>query len=192
MKLTEQQLRFFHTFGYLHVGQLFSADEIGWITREFETALNTFGGGDKHDGSKRTMLLAPCDRTARLCTLVDDPRIVGIASAILSDPRVPPRIRPARIAPPQPAAQSRAKATATPAIITVAANGVGAVQIARAPKPMAARIAPIISGPNRRRPERSLRNRLAGGVVRARASGASEKAAADNRPKTPAFISGSG
>ena len=85
MKLNEQQLRFFHTFGYLHVGQLFSADEIGWITREFETALNTFGGGDKHDGSKRTMLLAPCDRTARLCTLVDDSRIVGIASAILGE-----------------------------------------------------------------------------------------------------------
>ena len=80
MKLTEQQLRFFHTFGYLHFAQLFAADEMTWITREFETALNTFGGGNKHDGSKRTMMLAPCDRTARLCTLVDDPRIVGIAS----------------------------------------------------------------------------------------------------------------
>lgn len=85
MKLTEQQLRFFHTFGYLHIPKLYAPDEIAWISSEFETALNTFGGGDKHDGSKRTMLLAPCDRSERLCTLLDDPRITGIAGEILGD-----------------------------------------------------------------------------------------------------------
>lgn len=85
MKLSDQQLRFFHTFGYLHFSQLFAKDEIAWITSEFESALNAFGGGDKHDGSKRTMMLAPCDRTARLCTLLDDPRILGIAGSILGD-----------------------------------------------------------------------------------------------------------
>ncbi len=73
-----------------------------------------------------------------------------------------------------------------------AATWVGAVITAMAASPIAASPAPTISGPIFSVPDRSLRNRLAGGVERARPSGASEKAAADSRPKPAALRSGQG
>ena len=41
-------------------------------------------GGD-HDGSKHTGTVPAIDHSERLCTLLDDARILGIASAILGD-----------------------------------------------------------------------------------------------------------
>jgi hypothetical protein len=85
MRLTEPQLRHFKTFGYLAFPQLFSPDEIVWITEEFETAIQTVGGGNRHDGSARTMFLGPIERTEKLCTLLDDPRILGLLGDLLGD-----------------------------------------------------------------------------------------------------------
>ena len=85
MYLTEQQLNFFHTFGFVHVPQLFNPDEVAWITEEFEHVLNTYGKGDGHDGSQRTMIVPTIDHSEKLCTLLDEPRVVGIASDILGD-----------------------------------------------------------------------------------------------------------
>jgi hypothetical protein len=85
MQLTDSQIRFFQTFGYLGLPQLFSPDEIGWITEEFETAIQSCGGGDRHDGSARTMFGGPIERTAKLCTLLDDPRIVGLLSGLIGE-----------------------------------------------------------------------------------------------------------
>jgi hypothetical protein len=96
------------------------------------------------------------------------------------------------LAAPQPNAHSTPNAAAVPPIMIQAASGVGAVAMASPPSPAAHRPAPIISGPSVRRPERLLRNRLAGGVARARASGANENAAADIRPKAAALSSGIG
>lgn len=45
MKLTEQQINFFNTFGYLALPSLFSSDEVAWITEEFDFSIQTFGGG---------------------------------------------------------------------------------------------------------------------------------------------------
>ncbi|MCZ6680946.1 MAG: phytanoyl-CoA dioxygenase family protein [Candidatus Poribacteria bacterium] len=83
MYLNEQQLNFFHTFGFLHVPELFGPEEIAWITEEFNNVLQTYGSGKAHDGSKRTMIVPTIDHSERLCTLLDDARIVGIASDIL-------------------------------------------------------------------------------------------------------------
>jgi len=83
MQLSEQQVRHFQTFGYLGMPKLFSADEIGWITEEFETAIQAYGGGKEHTGAKRTMFGAPIERTAKLCTLLDDGRIVGLLTGLL-------------------------------------------------------------------------------------------------------------
>ena len=83
MYLTEQQLNFFHTFGFLHIPQLFTPAEVHWITEEFEHVLDTYGKGDEHDGSHRTMIVPTIDHSEKLCTLLDDPRVVGIASDIL-------------------------------------------------------------------------------------------------------------
>jgi hypothetical protein len=85
MKLTDAQVRFFKTFGYLALPGLFSAEEAGWITREFETAIQAVGGGDRHDGSARTMFGGPIERTEKLCTLLDDPRVAGLLSGLLGD-----------------------------------------------------------------------------------------------------------
>ena len=83
MQPTAQQLKHFHTFGYVVFRQLFKTAEIKRITDEFQTVLQTVGGGDQHDGSKRTIIVPTIDHNEYLCTLLDDPRIVGITSAIL-------------------------------------------------------------------------------------------------------------
>ncbi|HZP83766.1 MAG TPA: phytanoyl-CoA dioxygenase family protein [Chthonomonadaceae bacterium] len=85
MELTAQQVRFFQTFGYLAFPGLFSAEEIAWITEEFEYAIQTFGGGQAHDGTRRTMMGAPIERTPKLCTLLDDPRVRGVIGGILGE-----------------------------------------------------------------------------------------------------------
>ena len=59
MKLTEQQVNFFNTFGYLAFHGLFAPDEIAWITEEFDDSIQNFGGGKEHDGSKARCLGAP-------------------------------------------------------------------------------------------------------------------------------------
>ena len=61
MKLTQQQLNFFHTFGYLACRAVFSPSEIAWITDEFEHSIQEVGGGKNHDGSSRTMFGGPIE-----------------------------------------------------------------------------------------------------------------------------------
>ncbi len=85
MKLSEQQVRYFDTFGYLMLPALFTPEEMDGIIAEFEFAIQNFGGGRNHDGSTRTMFGAPIERTAKLCTLLDDPRITGLLSGLLGD-----------------------------------------------------------------------------------------------------------
>lgn len=85
MALTAQQARFFETFGYLAFPGLFAPEEIAWITEEFEFAIQNFGGGKEHDGTRRTMLGAPIERTEKLCTLLDDPRVRGVIGGVLGE-----------------------------------------------------------------------------------------------------------
>jgi Phytanoyl-CoA dioxygenase (PhyH) len=85
MKLTEQQLRFFHTFGYLLMPKLFSQSEIADITEGFETSIRQFAGGDQHDGSKHTLLLGPIERLPAMCALLDDPRLLGLIGGVIGD-----------------------------------------------------------------------------------------------------------
>jgi hypothetical protein len=85
MELSEQQVRHFDTFGYLMLPALFAPEEMAWITAEFETAIQNFGGGRNHDGSTRTMFGAPIERTAKLCTLLDDPRITGLLGGLIGE-----------------------------------------------------------------------------------------------------------
>jgi hypothetical protein len=85
MKLTEQQIDFFHTFGYLYFPGLFSADEAESIIDEFEYTIQNFGGGKNHDGSKRTMFGGPIEHHPKLCAILDDPRILGVAGGVLGE-----------------------------------------------------------------------------------------------------------
>lgn len=83
MQLTQQQIEFFNTFGYLHFPGLFSSEEAAWITEEFELSIQDFGGGKQHDGSKRTMFGGPIERRPRMCALLDDPRVEGIVGGVI-------------------------------------------------------------------------------------------------------------
>jgi ectoine hydroxylase-related dioxygenase (phytanoyl-CoA dioxygenase family) len=82
MKLTQEQINFFETFGYL-VLPGFLADDIDWITAEFEAVFQ-----DRqivHDGTKRSTVVPFIDQRERLCTLLDHPKLVGLISSLLGD-----------------------------------------------------------------------------------------------------------
>ena len=89
MELSDAQLEFWDTFGYLTFPALF-ADDATWITSEFEKVvqLDAATAGkerSEHDGSARTMIVPTIDHSARLSTLLDDDRIVGICDALLGE-----------------------------------------------------------------------------------------------------------
>jgi hypothetical protein len=87
MHLSEQQRNFFQTFGFLAFPGLL-ADDIGMITQAFEDIWQAHGGGHSgkaHDGKARSALVQFIDQDERLCALLDNPRILGIARGLLGD-----------------------------------------------------------------------------------------------------------
>jgi hypothetical protein len=85
MKLSDQQVSFFKTFGYLGFPKLFSTEEITGIAKQFEYTIDNFGGGTNHDGSRRTMMGGPIEHVPELCALLDDPRITGIIGGVIGE-----------------------------------------------------------------------------------------------------------
>ncbi len=85
MKLTQEQLDFFDTFGYLMIPQLFSTDETDKIIDVFEWSIQNCGGGENHDGSTRTMFLGPIERHPEMCRLLDHPAILGLIGSVLGE-----------------------------------------------------------------------------------------------------------
>lgn len=84
-QLTDQQLSFFKTFGYLSFPGLM-ADRTNDIIDEFEAVWTERGGGhhgEQHDGTKRSCIVPFIDQRPYLCSLLDDPRICGIAEGLL-------------------------------------------------------------------------------------------------------------
>ena len=87
MSLTEQQICFFETFGYVAFPGLL-ADRIGEIVEEFESVWQHRGGGhfgQTHDGKQRSCIVPFIDQSERLASLLDDSRILGIATSLLGD-----------------------------------------------------------------------------------------------------------
>lgn len=87
MQLAEQQVSFFQTFGFLKFPGLFAGD-IDQITGAFEDIWAGRGGGHAgkpHDGKARSAIVPFIDQHERLCALLDDPRIDGIAGALLGE-----------------------------------------------------------------------------------------------------------
>ena len=85
--MTEQQRRFFETFGYLGFPGLLS-DSIAEIIDAFEDVWATHGGGHSgqaHDGTARSCIARFLDHHERLCALLDDPRILGIAETLCGE-----------------------------------------------------------------------------------------------------------
>jgi ectoine hydroxylase-related dioxygenase (phytanoyl-CoA dioxygenase family) len=87
VRLSDRQIAYFQTFGFLKFPGLL-ADEIGSIVDAFEGIWSESGGGHNgkaHDGKARSTIVPFIDQHERLCALLDDERIVGIASSLLGD-----------------------------------------------------------------------------------------------------------
>lgn len=82
MQLTEQQQAFFDTFGYLVFPGLMT-EEIASVIAEFRGVFDDKGVA--HDATKRTCLVPFIDQREKLCALLDNPRIAGIAQGLLGD-----------------------------------------------------------------------------------------------------------
>ena len=88
--LTPQQICFFDTFGFIKFPGLFN-DRIDRIIDEFETVWSQDGqrgyNGKVHmqDRTKRSTIIPFADQSEYLCTLLDDPRVIGIASALCGE-----------------------------------------------------------------------------------------------------------
>jgi len=86
-KLTDQHIAFFNTFGYLGFPGLL-ADSINEISDEFERVWQDRGGGHNgtaHDGKARSCIVPFIDQRTRLSALIDDPRILAIATALVGE-----------------------------------------------------------------------------------------------------------
>jgi ectoine hydroxylase-related dioxygenase (phytanoyl-CoA dioxygenase family) len=87
MRLSEQQIAYFQTFGFLKFPGLL-ADQIGQIEAAFEGVWADHGGGHDgkpHDGTARSCLVPFIDQSERLCQLLDDERILAIARSLLGE-----------------------------------------------------------------------------------------------------------
>ena len=80
MKLSDQQVQFFRTFGFIKFPGLFS-DEAERITESFEKVWDDHGGGyggRAHDHKRRSAILPFIDDNEYLSSLLDEPRITAI------------------------------------------------------------------------------------------------------------------
>ena len=87
MQLTQQQKKYFETFGFLTFPGLF-ADEADAIVAAFEQVWAEHGGGHagrEHDRQRRSALVPFIDQNEYLSALLDARRIEGIASSLLGD-----------------------------------------------------------------------------------------------------------
>ena len=91
MKLTEQQLSHFDTFGFLIFRQLFSPDEIQTINHEVNSGLNAFLADviPKHDCKERHGDSLMDANTPFIASLIDDPRLAHAAEQLLGKPVIP-------------------------------------------------------------------------------------------------------
>ncbi|MCZ6678025.1 MAG: phytanoyl-CoA dioxygenase family protein [Candidatus Poribacteria bacterium] len=86
-RLTDEQMAFFDTFGFLSFPGLL-ADCIDQIIDEFEAIWAVHGGGHHgqlHDGERRSCIFPFPDQSEYLSAVLDDPRIHDIAASICGD-----------------------------------------------------------------------------------------------------------
>jgi len=83
MELTEQQLSFVETFGYLHLPGLLD-DSVTQITAAFEALMQEYGGRD-FTGSQRLAVCPFLNHSAAVCALLDDPRLDAVARGLCGE-----------------------------------------------------------------------------------------------------------
>ena len=67
------------------IRQLFTPAEVERVSRAFEWSIQNCGGGQGHDGSKRTMFAGPIEHAPDLCALMDHPGILGLIGGVIGE-----------------------------------------------------------------------------------------------------------
>ena len=81
--LSDDQIEFFDTFGYLVIRDYLPAAEMTVIRQEFETAMDTAYTHQPFDGSRRQWLtMMGSNYTPQLAGLLEDDRFVGVAEQL--------------------------------------------------------------------------------------------------------------
>ena len=83
MPLTQQQLSHFQTFGFLIFRQLLSPEEVAQFSREFNTALDAWIDGGRHDRKERHYASLMEETSPFIASLADDPRFVDVSEQLL-------------------------------------------------------------------------------------------------------------
>src|SRR4051812_34611705 len=86
-RLTDAQIRFFETFGYIGLPGLM-ADRVAEISGAFDEIFKKHGGGHggrAHDAKQRSCIIRFIDHSDALSSLLDDPRIEGLIASLLGD-----------------------------------------------------------------------------------------------------------
>ena len=83
--LTESQIGFYKTFGYTVLKQLFSADELATIHREFDTTMEDQYAHMPYDGTKRHWVPLTDEETPFFASLMEDPRFLTVARQLYGD-----------------------------------------------------------------------------------------------------------
>jgi hypothetical protein len=85
MQLSDQQKRFFNTFGYLVVPKLFTSSEIAVISEGFETSLARHGKDIGSAAAPRRGMLGPIEHLPEMNRILDDSRILGLIGGVLGE-----------------------------------------------------------------------------------------------------------
>ena len=78
MILSQGQLNFFDTFGYLLIRQLFSPEETEKIIEGFEWSIQNWCGGKDPDRTTRIMFPGPIEHHPDMSAILDHPSILGL------------------------------------------------------------------------------------------------------------------
>jgi hypothetical protein len=81
--LSDQQIAFFDTFGYLVLPGLFSAKEMEVIDREFKDVMAEDRAGQEFQGDKRHAVTACAEIRPALRAVIEDDRIYGALEQLL-------------------------------------------------------------------------------------------------------------
>lgn len=83
--LDDRQLRFFDAYGFLRIPGYMATEEIALLRGEFEAALTAAYSHMPFDGTRRHWVPMMGAMTPRLSSLLEDPRILGIAEQLYGD-----------------------------------------------------------------------------------------------------------
>ena len=82
MILSQGQLNFFDTFGYLLIRQLFSPEETEKIIEGFEWSIQNWCGGKDPDRTTRIMFPGPIEHHPDMSAILDHPSILGLLGGV--------------------------------------------------------------------------------------------------------------